>query len=180
MERTTPAGHADLLAGTAVAVTRTLAVAPAELWELIAAMERIGEVSPECIGLEWTGRHHRATPGATFTARNLFRDGVTRRACGVVEEVVPQRRLSWTMVDHDGLMASRWCYDLTRGPTISTTTVHHRSEHGPGTTGLRHAALTEPHPVGRRCGELAANMAATLTKMEVATRRGSQRIEEAS
>jgi uncharacterized protein YndB with AHSA1/START domain len=170
----------DRLTGTAVTVTTLVAVSPDDLWDTVSAMHRIGEFSPECIELRWVGAMCSAVPGARFTARSRFPDGVVRSAGGIVDDVETARRLAWTMVDLDGMAASRWCYDLEPGPTPGHTVLQHRFEHGPGMTGLRHLAVSDPSVVARRLGELTTNMTATVANMEAAALRGAAQFEEAS
>jgi uncharacterized protein YndB with AHSA1/START domain len=170
----------DRLTGTAVTVTTLVAVAPDDLWDIVSAMHRIGEFSPECFEVRWVGGTCGAVPGARFTARSRFPDGVVRSAGGIVDDVETGRRLAWTMVDLAGVAASRWRYDLEPGSTPGHTVVHHRFEHGPGMTGLRHLAVTDPSVVARRLGELTTNMTATLANMEATALRGAAQFEEAS
>jgi uncharacterized protein YndB with AHSA1/START domain len=153
------------LTGTSLALTTTVALPRAQLWELVTDMPRVAEWSPECIEVTWAG-DETATVGARFSARNRFPDGVVRDGVGIVTEVVPTRRLAWVMLDDNGAVGSQWSYDLAAGPSPRCTIVHHRFEHGPGVTGLRIVAASDPTAVARRLGELAANMSATLAAME--------------
>jgi len=51
-------------------VERTIAAAPEALYNIVADVTRIGELSPECTGAEWIGGATEAVAGARFKGTN--------------------------------------------------------------------------------------------------------------
>jgi uncharacterized protein YndB with AHSA1/START domain len=161
----------ERITGLRLELTTTVHVPPAVLWTTIADVPGIGAWSPECLGASWLDGATEATPGARFAAENRFADDrgeVVLGAEGVVTDVVAGRTFAWSMLDDDGLVGSRWRYDLS--PVAGGTLVRHSWEHGPGTTGMRIDALADPPSVDRRLGTLARHMHATLVAMELHAR----------
>lgn len=51
-------------------VERTIAAPPEALYDIVADVTRIGELSPECTGAEWVGGATHAVEGARFKGTN--------------------------------------------------------------------------------------------------------------
>ena len=51
-------------------VERTIAASPEQLYDIIADVTRIGELSPECTGAEWAGKEGGPFVGAKFKGSN--------------------------------------------------------------------------------------------------------------
>jgi uncharacterized protein YndB with AHSA1/START domain len=168
METTT-----DRLTGLRLDVSTTLSVPLPRLWTLVTDVPAIGAWSPECLGASWLDGATRAEPGARFAAQNRFGtddDHVVLSAEGVVTEVVPLSTFAWTMVDDDGVAASCWRYELAPAEA-GRTSVRHSFEHGPGMTGMRDNAASDPASVDHRLGQLARHMSATLAAMDAHIRQ---------
>ncbi len=146
------------------------------VWELVSAVERIGEFSPECIEAWWVpdpGGRSEGGAGRRFEGRNrkVDHDHVSEwiRPCDVLVWE-PRRRFSWTVGDrYDGTPSSRWTFSITPIPGR----VHLRQEfhHAPdGLSGLRHWAEADPSGapalVAQRAADLEEAMAATLQRMK--------------
>jgi uncharacterized protein YndB with AHSA1/START domain len=163
METTT-----DRLTGLRLDVCTTLSVPLPRLWALVTDVTAIGAWSPECLGASWVAGATHAEPGARFEARNRFGtadDHIVLSASGIVTEITPPRVFAWTMVDDDGAVGSCWRYELAPAEGGGTF-VRHSFEHGPGMTGMRDDAASDPASVDARLGQLARHMSATLTAME--------------
>jgi Polyketide cyclase / dehydrase and lipid transport len=92
-----------------VAVTAEIA-APAEaVYDLVADMPRMGEWSPECERVEWTGGARAATPGAAFTGHNRkgWRHWSTHGTVTVAER---GREFTFEVRSLLNLPVSRWSY----------------------------------------------------------------------
>jgi len=73
----------DLVTGAAVEVALSVRVPRERLWELVTAVDRIGERSPEATG----GSRHDGdgpTPGARFAGRSRFTGGLESTVTCVV------------------------------------------------------------------------------------------------
>lgn len=53
-------------------VERTIAASPEALYDVIADVTRIGELSPECTGAEWVGKIQGPEVGARFKGKNAL------------------------------------------------------------------------------------------------------------
>jgi hypothetical protein len=148
----------DLLTGVRLDVKMTLDVPINVLWDRVSDLTQIGRFSPECF--------ETVTIDSTrFLGRNRFPEGHIGEAIGVVTERTPHTAFAWTMLDDAEAIGTYWRYDLAPGEAPCTTTVRHAFEHGPGVTGLRALARTEPTAIPERLGRLARNMSVTLWAM---------------
>ena len=153
----------DLVTDAQVAVALTVPVARERMWELITAVDRIGEWSPEAIGGSWYD--DGPAPGARFIGRNRLPDGSENMVNCVVIEAVRPSRYAWTVLDAAGLVGSTWRYELHAGDAPGSTTVHHSFTHGPGATGMREGAADDPRARERRLVDLCRNMTTTIVAM---------------
>jgi uncharacterized protein YndB with AHSA1/START domain len=78
-----------------VAVETETDASPAEVWDVLADVTRVGEWSHECRAADWLPGHRAAEVGAQFAGRN--RRGAVRWG----------RRCTITEVDHERLLAYR-------------------------------------------------------------------------
>lgn len=94
-------------------------VPPEKLWTLVSDLDRIGEWSPECIGVKWKGA---AGPqvGNKFKGRN--RNGRHRWAtdCKIVAST-PNEEIAWESA-FLGFRVARWGFKLE--PTDGGTKLH--------------------------------------------------------
>ncbi|MBP2471364.1 hypothetical protein JOF53_000236 [Crossiella equi] len=160
---------ADIITGARVEVELTVPAAPAEFWRVVSDVTRIGEFSPECVGASWLGSGTPA-PGARFTGRNDFGDGVGEAVCEVTESV-PGEVFAWVVLDqHDDPRSpgSLWRYELAPAPGGGTR-VRHTFEHGPGDSGVRHFLPEDPQEatefVQGRWVQLREHMTQTIEAM---------------
>jgi hypothetical protein len=65
----------DPVTGAQVAVVLAVPVPPERMWDLITAVDRIGEWSPEATGGSWCDGAAGPAPGARFIGHNRFPDG---------------------------------------------------------------------------------------------------------
>jgi uncharacterized protein YndB with AHSA1/START domain len=155
----------DTVTGAAVAITLPVEMPRERVWDLITAVERIGEWSPEAFGGGWDGGAQGPVPGARFIARNRFANGTIATVTCVVIEADRPRSFGWSVLDGSGLVGSTWRYELREGSEPGSTLVHHSFTHGPGLTGARIGAEADPQALGGRLGTLCQNMAATIAAM---------------
>ncbi|MQY11767.1 hypothetical protein SRB5_18860 [Streptomyces sp. RB5] len=166
----------DVVTGAQVAIALTVRMPREQLWELITAVDRIGEWSPETIGGTWAGETPGPAAGARFTARNRFADGSVGTVTCVVTEAERARTFAWTVLDAAGLVGSAWRYELREGIEAGSTEVFQSFTHGPGNTGAREAAEADPQALGRRLVTLCRNMTTTIGAMSAAeTTNGPKR-----
>jgi len=88
--------------------------APAEtVWELVADVTRIGELSPECHRAEWLDGGDAPVVGARFRGHNRWKLNRWSRICEVVE-AEPGRAFAFRTVPGWGPLAdsTTWRYDL--------------------------------------------------------------------
>lgn len=98
---------------TPVEVSRDIAAPPEVVWSLVSDLARMGEWSPECVGVDWVG----APPGpegpkigATFKGRN--RAGIRRWSTkGTIVAADRNRRIAWDIAAL-GLPGARWIYRI--------------------------------------------------------------------
>jgi hypothetical protein len=144
-----------------IEVSEHIAAAPAELYEMVSDLPRMGEWSPENTGGKWLGGATGPTVGARFRGTN--RAGVAVWATNVtVTAADPGRRFAFD-VGFLGVPISTWEYtfaDSGDGCAVTETWTDRR----PGwmrassfVTGVR-----DRHRHNRR------NMAETLTKLKAA------------
>jgi hemerythrin-like domain-containing protein len=65
------ADHSEVEMRTGGEVTVHIQASPADVYELVADVTRIGEFSPECRHARWLGATRQAQPGARFRGRNV-------------------------------------------------------------------------------------------------------------
>jgi uncharacterized protein YndB with AHSA1/START domain len=133
-------------AGAQVVVDFTIDKDPAEVWDLITDVSRIGEWSPECASGAWLDGGS-AKPGARFEGLNRYEGGFEATVTCVVTEAEEPGVFEWVVLDpsedpaHPG---SVWRYELAPGDAPRQTRVLHRFVHGPGITGLSEGMRENP------------------------------------
>lgn len=123
---------------------------PAQMWDLITDVARIGEWSPECAGAAWLDGG-TPLPGAAFQGRNEFGGGFTSTVTCVVTEAEHPAVFEWVVLDPSedpGHPGSIWRYELLAGDVPGQTRVRHRFTHGPGATGLSEGMKENPGQAG--------------------------------
>jgi hypothetical protein len=84
---------------------------PDEMYELVADLPRMGDWSPECERVEWTGGAHEAAVGATFVGHN--RGGPFKRfrwsRCGRVLTADPGKEFAF-VTEEGGRESTVWRY----------------------------------------------------------------------
>lgn len=160
------------ITGARVDLETTVDVPPERLWDLITAVHRVSEWSPEC---EHTARldggEGPVEVGTRFEGRNRREGRVWTVNC-VVTEVEAPRSFAWIVLDRagdPGRPSSYWRYDLEPGDLPGQTLVRHSFVHGPGNSGLREMISnnTEIAPIilDVRLEELRKHMTETLEAM---------------
>ncbi len=93
-----------------VAVSRSVAAAPAVVWRLIGDPTRMGEWSPEAVRQVWLDGGTEPALGARFRGTN--RIGLRRwsTVCTLVAWA-PERQIAWDVATF-GLATARWSYRL--------------------------------------------------------------------
>ncbi|MEU8194508.1 SRPBCC family protein [Microbispora amethystogenes] len=156
---------------------------PERLWDLVTAVHRVSEWSPECehtalldgtVDRTVDGGGRRVAVGTRFEGRNRRENLVWTVNC-LVTEVTPPHSFAWVVLDdaHDPERPSSfWRYDLEPGDVPGRTRVRHTFVHGPGNSELRRimAANPEMAPVilDVRLGELRRHMTETLKAITAA------------
>ncbi|MFJ4921053.1 SRPBCC family protein [Streptomyces sp. NPDC088725] len=143
-----------------------------KLWAAITDLERIGEWSPECAYARWHDGWSGPVPGARFTARNEFPDGLITHVECLVTAAEPTRSFGWKVYLHDpgtDDWFAAWHYDLLPAPGPEQTLVRQSFAHGPGDSGLRKAVRSNPDEataiVRGRLDQLRDNMSRTVEAM---------------
>nr|WTB28246.1 SRPBCC family protein [Streptomyces sp. NBC_00830]WTB35835.1 SRPBCC family protein [Streptomyces sp. NBC_00830] len=166
----------DFVTGAQVAIALTVQIPRERMWELITAVDRIGEWSPEAMAGTWAHGSLGPSAGARFTARNHFADGFVSTVTCVVTEAERPSTFAWTVLDDSGRVGSAWRYELREGGEAGSTQVFHSFTHGPGNTGARVEADADPQALGRRLVTLCRNMTTTIGAMTATeTTNGSMR-----
>jgi hypothetical protein len=155
----------DVVTDAQVAVALTVPISRERMWDLITAVDRIGEWSPEATGGSWYNGGQGAALGARFIARNRFPHGLVSTVTCVVTEAERPGTFAWTVLDNDGLVGSTWRYELRDGPEPDSTLVRHSFTHGPGATGAREGAEADPQALNRRLATICRNMTTTISAM---------------
>jgi uncharacterized protein YndB with AHSA1/START domain len=154
-----------------VTVRMPMACQPADLWDLITTVERIGEFSPECAEAWWVEGFPARAVGGRFEGRNRVADqGDTFewiRPCDVVS-YEPPSLFAYTVGDRfDGTPATRWTFRII--PTAAGCVVEQQFEHLPdGLSGIRLQAeqLDDADAlVSQRRAALRNGMAQTLERI---------------
>ena len=158
----------DLVTGSQVAVALIVPMARERVWDLITAVDRIGEWSPETAAARWSGRDGQPAPGARFSGYNRFPSGFESTVTCVVTEAERPEVFAWAVLDGAGLVGSSWRYELRDGTEPGSTEVRHSFTHGPGITGARVAAEEDPGALEERLVTLCRNMTSTIAAMVAA------------
>ncbi|RKR87793.1 uncharacterized protein YndB with AHSA1/START domain [Micromonospora pisi] len=158
----------DMVTGAHVAIALTVPVPRERMWDLVAAVDRIGEWSPEAAGGDWCEDVQAPAPGARFIGRNRYADRSESTVTCVVIEAERPSVFAWTVLDDAGLVGSTWRYELHEGPEPGSSVVHHSFTHGPGATGARVDADADPLTLNGRLVTLCRNMATTITAIATA------------
>lgn len=64
----------DLVTDAQVAIALTVPVPRERMWDLVTAVDRVGEWSPEAFGGTWADGAHGPRPGARFVVRAASRE----------------------------------------------------------------------------------------------------------
>jgi uncharacterized protein YndB with AHSA1/START domain len=158
--RETRSTETDLVTGTGVTVAVVVPLPREEVWQLVTAIERVGEWSPEATGGRWYAETPGPATGARFIGTNRYPDGFESRVECLVTEAREPEVFAWDVLDGDGAAGSSWRYELAGGATPGTTIVRQSFRHGPGVTGARLGG-----PVEDRLTALCSNMMSTINAM---------------
>ncbi|GIE30920.1 hypothetical protein Ait01nite_039650 [Actinoplanes italicus] len=150
----------DLVTGTGVTVELVVPLPPEQVWELVTAVDRIGEWSPEATGGRWCDESPGPVTGARFTGTNRFPNGFESTVTCLVTEAREPEVFAWDVLDGNGATGSSWRYELSGGTTPGTTIVRQSFRHGPGVTGARLGG-----PIEGRLTVLCSNMMSTINAM---------------
>ena len=160
------------ITGAGVDLEITVGVPPERLWDLITAVPRIGEWSPECEEGAWIGSDAPAVAPLEPLALPHRREGRVWTVTCVITEVDRPRTFAWVVLDRDenpDRPSSRWRYELQPGDSPGQTLVRHSFVHGPGQSGLREMIQGNPEIASVildvRMGELRKHMTETLDAM---------------
>ena len=155
----------DIVTGAHVAVGLVVPVPRDQLWDLVTAVDRIGEWSPEVTGGAWCEGAAGPVPGARFHGHNRFPNGFESTVTCVVTEAQRPDVFAWAVLDDAGQVGSAWRYELREGGEPGTSVVHHSFTHGPGFTGVRPGAEEDPQALHDRLVTLCRNMTSTIAAM---------------
>jgi uncharacterized protein YndB with AHSA1/START domain len=158
----------DMVTGAQVAVALAVPVPRERMWDLITAVGRIGEWSPETTGGSWCDGARGPTQGARFISRNRFPGGSESTVTCVVIEAERPSTFAWTVLDDSGAVGSTWRYELREGGEPGSALVCHSFTHGPGVTGAREGAEADPRALNSRLVTLCRNMTTTIAAMATA------------
>lgn len=158
--------------GLRVDLETTVDVPIERLWDLITAVPRIGEWSPECEHGAWLDADDpELREGVRFLGTNRREGRVWTVTCVVTEARRPHA-FAWLVLDRHAdpdRPSSSWRYDLEPAGSPDRTLVRHSFVHGPGESGLRemihtHTEISELILEVRK-GELHKHMTETLGAM---------------
>jgi uncharacterized protein YndB with AHSA1/START domain len=158
----------DMVTGAQVAVALAVPISRERMWDLVTAVGRIGEWSPEATGGSWCDGAQGPTPGARFIGHNRFPNGFESTVTCVVTEADRPSIFAWTVLDDAGMVGSTWRYELREGGEPRSALVHHSFTHGPGASGARAGAEADPRALNSRLVTLCRNMTATIAAMATA------------
>jgi uncharacterized protein YndB with AHSA1/START domain len=157
--------------GAQVEVEVIVAKEPAQMWDLVTDVARIGEWSPECVGAAWLDGA-TAEPGARFEGHNEYGNGYKATVTCVVTQAQRPSVFEWVVLDPSEQPAqpgSIWRYELSAGDQPGQTRVVHRFVHGPGVTGLSEGMREDPgraqEILDGRLAKLHKHMTVTLEGM---------------
>lgn len=154
-----------------VAVSVDVGARPETVWALISDLTRMGEWSPECVGVTWAGSPPGPggpSVGAVFKGRN--RNGLRRWSTkGTVIAAEPSRKLAWDSAAL-GLPVARWSYTIEpsgEGCRVTETFEDKRGGFlrlvGPAITGVKD-----------RPGHNESGMRTTLERVKAAAESGAR------
>jgi uncharacterized protein YndB with AHSA1/START domain len=158
----------DMVTGAQVAVALAVPIPRERMWDLVTAVGRIGEWSPEATGGSWCGGAQGPAPGARFIGHNRFPNGFESTVTCVVIEAERPSIFAWMVLDDAGLVGSIWRYELREGGEPGSVLVHHSFTHGPGASGVREGAEADPRALNSRLVTLCRNMTTTIAAMATA------------
>ncbi|WP_051570862.1 SRPBCC family protein [Cryptosporangium arvum] len=165
----------DLVTGAEVTVALTVPGNREHLWDLVTAIERIGEWSPETNAANWCDPGTGPVEGARFQGHNRFPSGLESTVTCVVTEAQPPSTFAWHVLDAAGDIGSTWRYELRPTAEPGGTVVRHTFTHGPGRTGLRADAEQDPRSVDDRLVRLCRIMTTTIVAMATDLSQGARR-----
>jgi uncharacterized protein YndB with AHSA1/START domain len=91
---------------------RMVVAAPAEaVWNVVADITRMPELSPEVVECRWLDGATEPTVGARFVAKNKFSRGPALPNKPVITAAEPNRRISWSRTEPFGGTVE-WTYEL--------------------------------------------------------------------
>jgi uncharacterized protein YndB with AHSA1/START domain len=159
----------DMVTGAQVSIALAVPTPRERMWDLVTAVDRIGEWSPEAAsGGSWCDDAQSPAPGARFIGHNRFPNGLETTVTCVVIEAERPGTFAWTVLDDAGSVGSTWRYELREGDEPGSTIVHHSFTHGPGVSGTRADADADPRALDGRLVTLCRNMATTIVAMAAA------------
>ncbi len=100
------------------------------VWRVVSDVERIGEWSPECVGIAWIDPATGPAVGARFVGRNKMGLLRWRTTCTVVDWQ-PQRRFSYDARHATGAV-TRWTFDLAPAGSEVAVTQTYQTLGSPG------------------------------------------------
>jgi hypothetical protein len=130
--------------GATVDIEIVASKGPAEMWDLVTNVARVGEWSPECAGGAWLDGG-KPEPGARFEGYNVFPTFKSTTTCIVTEAAAPDV-FEWIVLDPSldpAFPGSIWRYEIEAAGD-GRTIVRHRFTHGPGVTGLTRGMEQDP------------------------------------
>jgi uncharacterized protein YndB with AHSA1/START domain len=155
----------DMVTGAQVSVALIVPISRERMWDLITAVDRIGEWSPETAGAQWSDGTQGPQAGGRFSGYNRFPSGFESTVTCVVTESAPRVSFAWDVLDDAGQVGSSWRYELLEGSEPGSTEVRHSFTHGPGATGAREGAVADPRSLDQRLVTLCQNMTSTIAAM---------------
>ncbi len=155
--------------GSGVPCERSVEIAAsgAAVYDLVTAIDRVPEFSPEVRRIRWLGELHRPEAGARFRGTNRWRGFVWRREV-VITKAEPGREFCFETVPGHGIFhdTTKWRYLLE--PVPSGTRVTEAYEFfAPRWLRWMDAALGRP-------GALARGMEKTLARLKATAESGDR------
>jgi hypothetical protein len=147
--------------------TTHVAATPQSLYSLVSDVTRMGEWSPECVGVTWADGSNAPVVGAQFhgTNRNGENEWTTPNTILVADA---GREFSW-VVGMEDFQVTRWSFVFQ--PNNGGTDVTERFELGDQAVGFASAVLEAPEGeraalVEARQKQLVADMEQTLARLK--------------